>query len=153
MHDLNLHLGDNAGYTGFPDSTYAGLRAEIPVILQNPTGDEASLTLTTTSVETYAPWQSHAVRLDGYLLGYLRDEGMAADERFEFPLPADLIDGTPRRLTVEVGARDPGLIDDFVLRGGRGGRVRAEGRVGVRGGVSTKPHNPSARRSWGSVVP
>ena len=115
MHELNLHLGDNPGHPIFAGSPSVGLAVELPVRLSKPVGSP-ELLIETTAIETHAEWQAHAVQLNGYLLGYLRDTNGQSAEAFRFAIPVELVDGAPRRLRISVGDHEPGLTDDFELK-------------------------------------
>lgn len=113
--DFNFHLGDNANFGGFSDSTYIGMETILPVIIGSGSPD-SKLIFHTTDIETLAEWQAHTVHLDSYLLGYIRDTSGNASELHEFAIPVELADGAMRKLSVRVVGKGPGLEDDFVLR-------------------------------------
>ena len=113
---VNLHLGDNAHHS-FPEAKFAGLVADLPIVIRNPTVENPTLIIHTSAIETHAEWQAHKVQLDGTLIGLLKDAGGQPNEVHNFDIPSALLgDQTRHRLSIEVGAAMPGLIDDFVLR-------------------------------------
>lgn len=113
--EINVHLGDNPNF--FEPIKWSGLSAVLPVKIVPHGGGDGVLVIETSEIQTYADWQAHRVRLDGFHLGFIRGGSTGASETHRITVPQDLMkNGEPQTLIIEVAGRGPGLEDDFILK-------------------------------------
>lgn len=124
----SYQLGNNPGL--FQDAPYVGLLLRLPVSITwlDTTKAEVKIFVETHDIETWGAWNGHAVRLNGQLIGRLKDPNntMGRLEVFEFSISmSDFIAITgysagktptvPFEIELETQPALPGFADDFVV--------------------------------------